>query len=152
VLVALTQGIVKALIVLAVFVVIHVIEGDVVGPRIVGSAVGLHPAISIIALIAGAEVFGLWGALFAAPVAGVLQSLAVEFWREWKRAHPEQFPTGSTVTADVTIVPVATTEEEESPGDRPPGYGAPPDAVDEISADAADDEPDADPSAATPKS
>lgn len=152
VLVALTQGIVKALIVLAVFVVIHVIEGDVVGPRIVGSAVGLHPAISIIALIAGAEVFGLWGALFAAPVAGVLQSLTIEFWREWKRAHPEQFPTGSTVTADVAIVPVATAEEEEPPGDRSPGYGAPPDPADETSAGATDDEPDADPSAATPKS
>ena len=152
VLVALTQGFVKALIVLAVFVVIHVIEGDVVGPRIVGSAVGLHPAISIIALIAGAEVFGLWGALFAAPVAGVLQSLAVEFWREWKRAHPEQFPTGSTVTADVAIVPVATVAEEESPGDRPPGYGAPPDAADEISPGQADDEPDADPSTTATKS
>lgn len=152
VLVALTQGFVKALIVLAVFVVIHVLEGDVVGPRIVGSAVGLHPAISIIALIAGAEVFGLWGALFASPVAGVLQSLAIEFWREWKRAHPEQFPTGSTVTADVAIVPVATTEEEEPPGDRPPGYGAPPGAADETAAGATDsDEPDADPSTATPK-
>ena len=151
VLVALTQGIVKALIVLAVFVVIHVIEGDVVGPRIVGSAVGLHPAISIIALIAGAEVFGLWGALFAAPIAGVLQSLAIEFWREWKRAHPEQFPTGSTVTADVAIVPVATEEEEESPGERPPGYGASPDAADDIAPGKTDDEPDAEPSGTPPK-
>jgi predicted PurR-regulated permease PerM len=137
VLVALTQGVVKAVIVLAVFVVLHVIEGDVVGPRIVGSAVGLHPAISIIALIAGAEVFGLWGALFASPIAGVLQTLTVAFWREWKAAHPEQFPTGSTVSYDLAVVPVAT---ETSP----------PDGVDNgasgkaVAADTARDDPESD--------
>src|SRR5262249_41187543 len=54
VLLGLTQGWLTALLVLGWFVVIHVIEGDVIGPRIVGSAVGLHPAVSLIALIAGA--------------------------------------------------------------------------------------------------
>ncbi|HEX5155602.1 MAG TPA: AI-2E family transporter [Ktedonobacterales bacterium] len=123
VLVALTQGVVTALIVLAVFVIIHVIEGDVVGPRIVGSAIGLHPAISIIALIAGAELFGLWGALFAAPIAGVAQAVTVTFWREWKLSHPEQFPTGSTVSYDVAVVPVATEPEDRPPIDGSPGDG-----------------------------
>jgi predicted PurR-regulated permease PerM len=152
VLVALTQGVVKALIVLAVFVIIHVIEGDVVGPRIVGSAIGLHPAISIIALIAGAELFGLWGALFAAPIAGVTQAVTVAFWREWKVAHPEQFPTGSTVSYDVAVVPVAT-----EPEDQPHIEGSPGDAsASGTSGDAGDggaarDEPDTDPSRATPQ-
>lgn len=139
VLVALTQGIVKALIVLAVFVIMHVIEGDVVGPRIVGAAVGLHPAISIIALIAGAELFGLWGALFASPIAGVVQTLTVAFWREWKNAHPEQFPTGSTISYDLAVVPIAT---EATPTDGPPG--------DSVANGAARDEPDSDVSKATP--
>jgi predicted PurR-regulated permease PerM len=149
VLVALTQGVVKALIVLAVFVIIHIIEGDVVGPRIVGSAIGLHPVISIIALIAGAELFGLWGALFAAPIAGVVQAVTVAFWREWKLAHPEQFPTGSTVSYDVAVVPVAT-----DPEDKPPTNGPPRDASasgDSGDGGASHDEPDADPSRATPK-
>ena len=56
---------------------VQIVEGDVVGPRIVGKAVGLHPIISLFALIAGAELFGVWGALFASPVAGVLQALIV---------------------------------------------------------------------------
>lgn len=149
VLVALTQGFLKALIVLAVFVIIHIIEGDVVGPRIVGSAIGLHPVISIIALIAGAELFGLWGALFAAPIAGVVQAVTVAFWREWKLAHPEQFPTGSTISYDVAVVPVAT-----EPEGQPPIAGSPGDA--DASGDGGDtniarDEPDTDPSRATPK-
>jgi predicted PurR-regulated permease PerM len=146
VLVALTQGFVKALIVLAVFVIIHIIEGDVVGPRIVGSAIGLHPVISIIALIAGAELFGLWGALFAAPIAGVVQAVTVAFWREWKLAHPEQFPTGSTVSYDLAVVPVAT-----EPEDRPPIDGSPGDTSASGDGGASRDEPDTDPSRATPK-
>lgn len=155
VLVALTQGVFTALIVLAVFVVIHVIEGDVVGPRIVGSAIGLHPAISIIALIAGAELFGLWGALFAAPIAGVVQAVTVAFWREWKVAHPEQFPTGSTVSYDLAVVPVATEPEDRPPIDGTPGDGSASGAsgASAKSGDggAARDEPGTDPSHATPQ-
>ncbi|HLJ81024.1 MAG TPA: AI-2E family transporter [Ktedonobacterales bacterium] len=92
VLVALTQGFIVALLVLGYFVGVHVIEGEVLGPRIVGSFVGLHPAVELIVLIAGAELFGLWGALFAAPVAGIIQAFAETFWMEYRRTHPDLFP------------------------------------------------------------
>jgi predicted PurR-regulated permease PerM len=84
VLIALTQGWVKAVIVLAYFVVVHLIEGDVVGPRIMGRAVGIHPAVALLALIAGTELFGIWGALFGAPIAGLLQAVTVTGWREFR--------------------------------------------------------------------
>jgi len=73
---------VRPLIVLAYFVVVHIVEGDVIGPRIMGRAVGIHPATGLIALIAGTEVFGIWGALFAAPLAGLLQAIVVAAWVE----------------------------------------------------------------------
>ena len=92
VLLALTQGFVLAIVVLIYFIGIHIIEGDVVGPRIVGRAIGLHPAVSIFALLAGAELFGLWGALFASPVAGVIQEVIVEIWHEWRETHLQHFP------------------------------------------------------------
>jgi len=72
-------------------VIVHVLEGDIIGPRIVGKAVGLHPVISIAALIAGSELFGIWGALFASPIAGVLQALIAALWTNWRATHPEQF-------------------------------------------------------------
>ena len=53
-------------------------------PRIVGKAVGLHPAVALIALIAGAEVFGIWGAIFASPIAGLLQALFIAIWQDWR--------------------------------------------------------------------
>ncbi len=91
VLLALTKGWVTAVIVLVYFVVVHVIEGDVVGPRIVGKAIGLNPVVSLAALIAGAELFGITGALFASPVAGVLQALLIAVWIEWRETHPREF-------------------------------------------------------------
>ena len=91
VLIALTQGWLIALLVLGYFVVVHIVEGDILSPRIVGKAVGLHPIISLAALIAGAELFGIIGALLASPVAGVIQALIVAVWSEWKETHPDQF-------------------------------------------------------------
>ncbi len=91
VLLALTRGWVTAGIVLIYFVVVHVIEGDVVGPRIVGKTIGLHPVVSIAALIAGSELFGIVGALLASPVAGLLQALLVAIWVEWRTTRPQEF-------------------------------------------------------------
>lgn len=81
-----------AVVVLIYFIGVHAIESHIVGPRIVGHAVGLHPIISIAALIAGAELFGILGALFVAPVVGIIQTIIVALWREWRAAHPEEFP------------------------------------------------------------
>lgn len=92
VLLALTQGWLIAVGVLVYFIVVHILEGDIIGPRIVGEAVGLHPVVSLVALVAGAQLFGIWGALFASPIAGVLQALLIALWTEWRARHPEQFP------------------------------------------------------------
>jgi len=92
VLVALTHGWVIALIVLIYFILMHVLEGDILAPRIVGHAVGVHPAVSLFALLAGAELFGIWGAVLGSPIAGLIQAVLVTVWQDWRANHPEQFP------------------------------------------------------------
>ena len=121
VLVALTQGWFLAVLVLVYFVVVHIIEGDIVGPRIVGRAVGVHPAVSMFALLAGAELFGIWGALFASPLAGLLQAFLSVLWHEWRQFHPSQFPE----EFGVPVVPVTTREAFARPTlpDEPPAAG-----------------------------
>jgi len=116
VLIALTQGWLIALGVLVYFVGVHVLEGDVIGPRIVGKAVGLHPVISLAALIAGAELFGILGALFASLVAGILQALIVSIWKEWRATHPEQFEENKDTVGG---------KLEENAADRPQETGKP---------------------------
>ncbi len=91
VLVGLTKGWLIALFVLIYFIIIHVIEGNVLSPKIIGHALGLHPILSLFAVISGTELFGLRGALFSAPIAGALQSLVVAVWAEWKENNPKEF-------------------------------------------------------------
>jgi predicted PurR-regulated permease PerM len=115
VLLALTKGWVFAVIVLAYFVVVHVIEGDVVGPRIVGKAIGLHPVVSLAALIAGSELFGIAGALLASPVAGVLQALLIAIWTEWREAHPKDFQQAQDAAMEKVAETVGETPGEPEP-------------------------------------
>ncbi len=92
VLIALSKGWLIAVFVLIYFVVVHILEGDILAPRIVGKAVGVHPAVSMFALLAGAELFGIWGAVLGSPLAGVIQAILVTVWQNWRTSHPEQFP------------------------------------------------------------
>lgn len=116
VLIALTQSWFLAVLVLVYFIVVHIIEGDVVGPRIVGRAIGVHPAVSIFALLAGAELFGIWGALFASPLAGLVQTFLSEVWREWREYHAAQYPE----EFGAPLVPV-TTRQPPTDTKPPPG-------------------------------
>jgi len=92
VLLALTQGWLTAVLVLAYFILVHIIEGYVLAPRLVGKAVGLHPIVSLLALTIGAELFGPWGAIFASPVAGLAQAFTVALWINYRRTHIDEFP------------------------------------------------------------
>ena len=38
---------------------------------------GIHPGVAIVALVAGSELFDIWGALFGAPLAGLVQAIIV---------------------------------------------------------------------------
>jgi predicted PurR-regulated permease PerM len=67
------------------FVFIQLIESNILVPRMVGRAVGIHPVGSILALALGFQLGGVIGALFAVPLAGllwVLVSTAVGAWRD----------------------------------------------------------------------
>jgi len=98
VLLALTQGWLTAILVLIYFVIIHIIDGYILAPRLVGKAVGLRPVVSLLALTAGAELFGPWGAIFATPLAGVSQALIAAFWTNYRRTHSNEFLTTAKVS------------------------------------------------------
>jgi predicted PurR-regulated permease PerM len=66
------------------FVVIQMIESNILGPRIVGHAVGLHPVASILALIVGAQLFGPFGALLATPVLAAIWVVIASLYRSFR--------------------------------------------------------------------
>jgi predicted PurR-regulated permease PerM len=54
---------------------IHLLEANVLNPKIIGDSAHIHPVIVIFALLAGEEVFGLVGALLAIPATSLVQTL-----------------------------------------------------------------------------
>ena len=54
-------------------IIIQQIESNLVTPRIIGGRLGLNPLVIVFALLAGGQLFGIWGMLFAVPVTGILK-------------------------------------------------------------------------------
>ncbi len=61
------NGVVSALLVVGLTIVIHNVEGYLVGPFVMGRAVHLPPAAVLVALSAGSVAAGAWGLLLAVP-------------------------------------------------------------------------------------
>ena len=64
---------------LIVITLVQQIESVVVTPRVLSGASGFHPAIVILLILFGGSLFGLWGMLFAVPVATILRSAYISF-------------------------------------------------------------------------
>lgn len=77
-LVALAVSPTTALLVLAFYVLIHQVEGNLLAPKLLEQTVGLHPVTVIVALLIGAKLLGLLGALLAVPTAAIVQVLLEE--------------------------------------------------------------------------
>ncbi len=68
--IALLSSPMQALGVIILYFLIQQLEGSIISPKIMSEKVGLHPLTIFFALLAGAELFGVWGLLFAVPLAG----------------------------------------------------------------------------------
>jgi predicted PurR-regulated permease PerM len=109
-----TKSLVLAAIVLGYFILVHVLEGDVIGPRIMGRAVGIHPATALVAFVAGTELFGVWGALFASPLAGLLQAIGTAIWREMHGGDPAAV-LNTVIEQQAVKAKQEVTQEKEEP-------------------------------------
>jgi predicted PurR-regulated permease PerM len=68
------NGLVNAVVMLAIVVAVQQIESHVLQPLIMGRAVSLHPVAVILAVAAGSYIAGIPGALFAVPTLAVTNS------------------------------------------------------------------------------
>jgi len=81
-LLAATGGWVKVLLAFLVLWLANQLEGNLFGPLIVGRATRLHPVTAIAAILVGASLFGLWGALLGVPAAAFLKVLLEDYYRQ----------------------------------------------------------------------
>ncbi len=75
---AVSGGLVQGLVVMAIIIVIQQFDGNVLQPVVMGQAVDLHPVVILAALMGGALLAGVVGALMAVPTAAVLAAVADE--------------------------------------------------------------------------
>jgi predicted PurR-regulated permease PerM len=68
-----------ALFAVVVFIVANQIEGNLLGPYILSKSTNLHPVTVLLAILIGAGLFGLLGALLAVPVAALLKVVLEEY-------------------------------------------------------------------------
>jgi predicted PurR-regulated permease PerM len=115
---------VSAIWVTLLFLGIHQLEGHVVVPKVMGTALRLNPLLVIFGLLAGAEIYGLLGIFVALPLLAVLRALweffsdrvVFEPWKTGEVAIPveiEHEPEPDEPTGPRPVVPVE--QEQQDP-------------------------------------
>ncbi|MBI2592758.1 MAG: AI-2E family transporter [Candidatus Colwellbacteria bacterium] len=89
VMVALTESVDLALYVLILYLVIQQVESHVLVPIIMKKAIGVHPVIILISLLAGFEIAGPVGVILSVPAAVIAGEIA-EDWATQKRSRREK--------------------------------------------------------------
>lgn len=79
-LLAATKGWLYVLGAIAVFVIENQIEANFYSPWVLSKTTELHPVTVILAILTGATLFGLWGALLAVPTAAFLKLILTEYY------------------------------------------------------------------------
>jgi predicted PurR-regulated permease PerM len=72
-----------------VFLIAQQIDNNFVSPKILGSKVGLHPMVTLIAILAGGQLFGLVGMIFAAPITAILLLIYKKVYAVVKRPEDD---------------------------------------------------------------
>jgi predicted PurR-regulated permease PerM len=91
---------VSAIWVALLFLGIHQIEGHIVVPNVMGTALRLHPLLVIFGLLAGGEIYGFPGVLVALPLLAVARAIW-EFFSD--RISLEPWQEGGTVPVEVEL-------------------------------------------------
>jgi len=82
-----------ALVVVAAFLIIRLIDDTLVSPNILGRSLEIHPLLVIIVIFVGGEMFGIMGLLLCIPVSGIIKVTVQELL--WNIKHYRAFRVGS---------------------------------------------------------
>lgn len=104
---------------------IHLLEANVFNPKIIGDSAHMHPVVVIFALLAGEHVYGLTGALLAAPVASMLQTLFLFAFRRSRYHHGPSAAGDALPAASQTAVRATESGSYIDPGDSSGHFSGP---------------------------
>nr|WP_223203671.1 AI-2E family transporter [Cellulomonas soli] len=124
------QGPGAALAMLIIVLAVQQLEGHVLQPFLMGHAVSLHPVAVLLAVTAGSFLAGIVGALFAVPIAAVLNTVVLylhghdKFPQLGTDDHVSLRPSGRVAVRRSIVGMEALIDPEPGPGDDPgPEHG-----------------------------
>ncbi|WUA88862.1 AI-2E family transporter [Streptomyces pseudovenezuelae] len=94
-----SNGLMDALIVLAIIVVVQQLEGNVFQPMIQSRGLGLHAAVVLLAVTLGGSLAGIVGSLLAVPVAALIAVI----WNYMREQLQEPSPDPGTAEPETVI-------------------------------------------------
>lgn len=71
------------------YVAVQILQGAVLGPKISGNAMKVHPLLVLFAIVMGSEIGGLWGVVLGPPVVASIKELMIYF------SDPETYDFGT---------------------------------------------------------
>ena len=83
----------SALLVIAILVGLQIVVMNVIAPKIMSDALGMHPLLVLLAVLVGTKVAGISGAFFGVPVVAVSNAMASYFFRNYRSRAKEQTTT-----------------------------------------------------------
>jgi predicted PurR-regulated permease PerM len=66
--------------VICVVIIIHLIDANLISPKLVGYRLNIHPVVIILLLLASFSLFGLLGVFLATPLYAILKTLALKLY------------------------------------------------------------------------
>jgi len=82
-------SLVQAFFVVAAFILIQLLENNLVLPLLFKKFTGLSPVLILVALAIGAKLWGIWGAILVVPLAGVLYEIFRDYLKKKKEEGDE---------------------------------------------------------------
>lgn len=110
ILIALTISWQTAAVVAVLFVIINQIEGNLITPKIQGSAVRVHPLLIFISVIGGSQIAGPLGAILAVPTLAVVRVLTEFLWERLQVPQAE--------SQDTVLVALGGEDDDGEPDDE----------------------------------
>lgn len=120
VLAALSHDPAQAVAIFIILLVYQLLVVNVLMPKFLSDALGLHPLIIIASLLIGVKIGGFWGALFGVPVAGVIATMALFFYRRSKRSDISAEKQRAAIAQPAPTSAVSSSQETSTANVRPP--------------------------------
>ena len=92
---------VQALIAIVVVLVLQQLDGNIIYPRVVGSAVEIHPVTIMVLMLVAGSLYGLVGMLIAVPFYSLVKEVVKFSWKLWENHRQIQLTSDGLKKYDI---------------------------------------------------